>query len=194
MNFRIQVNSYSVNVNLIQKARMKHCYLRILNKDELQIRANRSFSLDDAKALVEKKSNWIEKHLRNLEQKECSTEHFYYLGKKENRSNVDDVDLFYKARALEIMPELVDKNALRMQLYPSALKFRKNKTRFGSCSAKNSISLNILLMKYPLEVIEYVVIHELAHIKHKNHSRKFWSLVEEYCPDYKRLDKMLKLF
>lgn len=194
MNFDIQVNSYSVTVNLVQKPRMKHCYLRILNKNELQIRANRSFGLDDAKALIAKKQNWIEKHLRNLEQKELSNEHFYYLGKKQETSNVDDVDLFYKARALEMMPQLVDKHAKRMQLFPSALKFRKNKTRFGSCSAKNSISLNILLMKYPLEVIEYVIIHELAHIKHKNHSRKFWGLVEEYCPDYKRLDKALKLF
>ncbi len=193
MDFKIEMNSCSVTVSLVQKARIKHCYLRILNKNELQIKANQFFGLDDAKALIEKKRNWIEKHLKRLEEKEDDT-HFYYLGEAFLKEQVENIDIFYKARALELLPNLVDKHAKRMQLFPSALKFRKNKTRFGSCSSKNSISLNILLMKFPLEVIEYVVIHELAHIKHKNHSKHFWGLVQEYCPNYKFLDKQLKLF
>ncbi len=193
MDFKIEVNSCSVTVNLVQKARMKHCYLRILNKNELQIKANRFFGLEDAKALIEKKRNWIEKHLKRLEDKDLES-HFYYLGKPLPKEQVENSDIFYKARALELLPNLVDKHANRMELFPTALKFRKNKTRFGSCSSKNSISLNILLMKYPLEVIEYVIIHELAHIKHKNHSKRFWGLVQEYCPNYKFLDNQLKLF
>ena len=81
-----------------------------------------------------------------------------------------------------------------MSLYPSNLKFRNNKGRWGSCSYKNSISLNINLMKFPLSVIEYVIIHELAHIKHKNHSKFFWDLVEVFCPKYKDEEVLLKSF
>jgi len=67
-----------------------------------------------------------------------------------------------------------------------------NKTRWGSCSAKNTISLNYYLAKLPESLIEYVVVHELAHIKEKNHSAKFWNLVEKYLPDVKKRRKLLR--
>ena len=69
---------------------------------------------------------------------------------------------------------------------------RNQKTRFGSCSYKNNINLNINLMNYDFDVIDYVLIHELCHTKVKNHSIKFWAEVEKYCPEYKNLRKKLK--
>lgn len=194
MKFEVKLNNRNLTVELINKKRMKHCYLTIKNSTSLQIRANSYFSKKDANKLIEKKEDWLIKNIIKLEQKERLRENNYFLGEVFTEYKDKELDDFYRTKSQELLPKMVEKNSQRMNLYPTALKFRKNKTRFGSCSSKNSISLNILLMKYPLEVIEYVVIHELAHIKHKNHSRLFWNLVEQYCPNYKQYDKMLKMF
>ena len=72
-----------------------------------------------------------------------------------------------------------------MNAVPSAVKISDAKTRWGSCSGKNSINLNWRLMLCPPEVRDYVIIHELAHITHKNHGTKFWLHVAEFAPGYK---------
>lgn len=69
---------------------------------------------------------------------------------------------------------------------------RGQRTRWGSCSSKANLSFNYKLMKYREEVIDYVIIHELCHLKEMNHSKRFWDLVEEFCPDFKSLKKELR--
>ena len=69
---------------------------------------------------------------------------------------------------------------------------KSQRTRFGSCSYQNNINLNISLMTYDFDVIDYVLIHELVHTKIKNHSSLFWAEVEKFCPDYRILRKKLK--
>lgn len=68
---------------------------------------------------------------------------------------------------------------------------RRQRTRWGSCSASGTISLNVCLLFLDPAVVHYLLIHELCHTRHMNHSRRFWSLVESYEPDYKRLDREL---
>ncbi len=69
---------------------------------------------------------------------------------------------------------------------PARISVRRQTSKWGSCTAKGSISLNILLVCLPRETCDYVLIHELAHLKELNHSRKFWKLVEQACPDFRR--------
>ena len=77
-------------------------------------------------------------------------------------------------------------------LAPEEYRIKKVKTSWGSCSSNKKISINQDLMMYSRHAIEYVVLHELCHLKHMNHSKKFWALVEKYMPDYKDAEKELK--
>jgi predicted metal-dependent hydrolase len=71
---------------------------------------------------------------------------------------------------------------------------RNNKTRWGSCSGKNSISLNIHLMRLPENLCDYVIVHELGHVVHKNHSKRYWDFLEQVLPGAKKLDKQLNQY
>jgi len=79
-------------------------------------------------------------------------------------------------------------------LFPTKVTITKAKRRWGSCSGKNRVSLSCFLVKLPYEVIDYVIVHELCHIKHKNHSKEFWEEVAKHCPEYKNLIASLRNF
>ena len=77
-------------------------------------------------------------------------------------------------------------------LYPSAITVKSYKARWGSCSSKGSINYNWQLVQAPPDVIDYVIVHELCHLAHHNHSPAFWQLVEHFIPDFKRHRQWLK--
>ena len=79
-----------------------------------------------------------------------------------------------------------------MGVTPMGVRISRAKKRFGSCSAENRISYSYRLMAYPEAVIDYVVVHELAHIRHKNHSADFYAFVARFLPDYKAREAILK--
>lgn len=102
------------------------------------------------------------------------------------------IEQFYKSEAQKIMPDIIQMYIEKMQLYPSRVSFRKAKRQWGSCSIKNTISFNYLMMKLPLDVIQYIVVHELAHIEHKHHQKAFWNLVALHMPEYKQYQQELQ--
>ena len=104
------------------------------------------------------------------------------------------VDNFYKEEAKQFVPLLVEKWSGQMALVPTNIRFRKTKRQWGSCSGKNILSFNTMMMKLPQDVIQYIIVHELAHIKHKHHQKSFWKLVETYIPDYKQHVTELKKY
>ncbi len=99
---------------------------------------------------------------------------------------------FYKKCAQEYLPQRVEYFAAVMGLEYKKLKFRKMKRRWGSCNSKKEITLNTQLMKVKKEFIDYVVVHELAHLVHMNHSREFHALVDFYLQNSKNLRKKLR--
>ncbi|MDA3900464.1 MAG: M48 family metallopeptidase [Spirochaetes bacterium] len=94
--------------------------------------------------------------------------------------------------ARKLLPLLVKELAAKYSFKYGSLSFRNQKTRWGSCSSNNNISLNIRLVLLPRELTEYVIIHELAHTVHKNHSPRFWNLVTQIIPDTKLKRQRLK--
>lgn len=78
-----------------------------------------------------------------------------------------------------------------LSLYPTSFKVKKYKARWGSCNSRGELSFNYLLKMVPPWVIDYVIIHELCHLKYMNHSANFWQLVASHCPDYKNAKNWL---
>ena len=196
MSFQIEINERLVTVQLEKKRNIKHVYLRVLNPNLIQIKTNIYYTLHDAKNLIEQKIDWISSSILKLEKKSVNEDEFLYLGvrKKLEDFKIKNLDTFYKKEILKYLPSLVDEYAKKMNLFPTSIKYRKNKRTWGSCNYKNGLNFNILLMKFPIEIMEYVIIHELAHIKYKNHSKDFWNLVYKYCPNYKEIEKEFKNF
>lgn len=194
MHFEIELNKKRITVHLENRKNMKHCYLRVLKPDLIQIRANKYFDIFDAKLLIENRVSWIEKSIENLNKKTINEDEFLLLGKREKLEdfNIKDLDKFYKDEIVKYITPMIEEYSQKMQLFPTSIKFRKNKRTWGSCNYKNGLNFNYLLMKYPLNIMEYIVVHELSHIKHKNHSKRFWDLVEEFCPNYKLIEREFK--
>lgn len=150
--------------------------------DELNVVVRAPYNTNDAliNDFVSKNSQWISKA---VERKKA------YL----SRVNITDNEVESLIRqAKDIIPKRVDYFSSIMNIYPTGIKITKAKKRFGSCNQKNSLCFSCFLMQYPLEAVDYVVVHELAHIRHHNHSAEFYSLIRRYMPDYKQREKLLK--
>lgn len=97
----------------------------------------------------------------------------------------------FRKLAKELLPPLVEYWASRMGVRPAGMRITSAKTRYGSCSGKGNLNFSLYLMGSPMEAIEYVVVHELCHLRHMNHSKAFWAEVAAYLPDYKERKKKL---
>ncbi len=134
--------------------------------------------IDEALASHE---NWIN---QNMERQNNKRERFERL----TEADIDNL----KTAARDILPKKVAYFAERMGIKYGRITITSAKTRFGSCSSDGDLSFSYRLMTYPNEAIDYVVVHELAHIKEMNHSPSFYSVIAEQLPDYKERKKLLK--
>lgn len=150
---------------------------------KVTIRAPRSMPKRNVLQFVESNKDWI---LRAQQKQAERAERGYHKTLTEEEIAV------LKEKARTYIPARVKYFSERMGLFPSAVKISSAATRFGSCSAKNSLNFSYRLMQYPAEAIDYVVVHELAHIKHLNHGKEFYALVGQYLPDYKKRIEILK--
>jgi predicted metal-dependent hydrolase len=99
--------------------------------------------------------------------------------------------LWLLSLAQEELLKALTKVANDSGLHFNRMQIRQQRTRWGSCSARGTISLNLCLLFQPAAVLHYLLVHELCHTRHMNHSRRFWELVESFEPDYRRLDREL---
>ena len=105
---------------------------------------------------------------------------------------IEGLKKFYQYNAIKVIDPIFDEWTHFTKLYPNKISYRFAKGRWGSCSHINNISINYKLLQFEKKCIEYVVLHELCHIKEKNHSAKFWNLVSLYMSDYKDVEKQLR--
>lgn len=104
----------------------------------------------------------------------------------------NELDRFLKSTAQRYLVPRVTQLAQKMSVKFNRVTLRQQKTRWGSCSSKQNLNFNWRLVHFPPQVIDYVIIHELAHLKEMNHSRAFWQLVKTYDPAYPQHEGWLK--
>ena len=176
------INYKNLEVYWIKKRGMKNVYLQIKDKT-VYIKSNYYFTKKQALNLLSLKINWIKKHLDENERK------WYFLGKV-----TDNPSKITKNHIETLMRGYIEHLKLKYELIPNKITYKYTKSIWGSCSYKNNISLNINLLQTPKDCIEYVVVHEMVHLKIKNHSSKFWKEVGKILPDYKQRRSLLKSY
>jgi len=178
MKGELRVENGELIKYIIKKKPIKHLYMEV-KEGFVEIRCNKFVEQEYIKKIILKHKESI---LKKLNKKH------YFLGK------VVEKEVDYKKETPKIVLPLVEKYSKVMGLFPSKVSFRFNKSRWGSCSSKNLIIFNYYLAKLPVELIEYVVVHELSHIKHKHHQKPFWDEVAKVLPDVKEKRKKLRKF
>ena len=148
---------------------------------EIIVRAPRFANKKHIEKFVESKQDWIEKTLIKQQKRAQNKKVF-------SQEEIENLYKFGEMYLKENLPLFAKKVGVR----PTGVKITSAKKRFGSCNARNSLCFSVYLFSYPKSAIEYVVVHELCHIKHHNHSKKFWAEVEKHLPDYKQREKLLK--
>lgn len=163
------------------KSDRKSIAIQIHENGNVIVRSPRSISKRTVDQFVESKKDWILKH-----QKKCAEHKTEKIRISETKRQV------YIDKARKIFLERVNYYALIMGISVGRIVIREQKTRWGSCSSKGNLNFNWKLILMPQEILDYVVVHELAHRFEMNHSPKFWNIVEGIMPDYKVRRKWLK--
>ena len=208
----IKIDDKYYNLVVIKKNN-KNTYIRVNEKQEIVVTTNYFTTKGSIKRLVLENEKAVKKMLSRKKKEAIKEEAFYYLGKKydiiivpiienveiENNkifvSSKGKLEKCLKEKIKEIFKERLDILYEKFEEkipYPK-LKIRNMKTRWGVCNKKdNSVTLNSKLIKEDIECLDYVIVHELSHFVHFNHSKEFWFLTEKYCKEYKRIRKKLR--
>ena len=210
MKLEIENMQYPV---VVERKKNKNTYIRVREDGTIYVTTNRFVSNSEIERLLNRNKKEIERMIEKRVKEQEKNKNFYYLGNVydiiivPSLENMDVVgDKIYVKNEKELLrfldrkrKELFSKHyeffyqQFEEKIPMPSLKIRAMKTRWGVCNKKsNTITLNANLIKYPIECLDYVIIHELSHLVHFNHSKDFWMLVEKYCPEYKRIRKLLK--
>lgn len=141
----------------------------------VKVRVPRKMTDEQISEVIEKYSEWIDKKLAQAVNRR---DIFCDNGER------DTLELISTAK--NYIPERVRYWSGVMELFPSGVKITRAKTRYGSCSPTNSLCFSCYCMRLKKHEIDYIIVHELAHIKEKNHSNRFYSIIEKYLPDYRQ--------
>lgn len=165
----------------VVRTNRKTLAVEVTRELEVVVRAPFYVSQSQIEQFVNAHKKWIERAKQRVSERQ----------KNFTQPTAEEIACLKKEAREYVLPKVCEFGKM-MGLEPSAVKITSARTRFGSCSAKNSICFSCLLMRYPQEAVDYVIVHELAHIKHKNHGKQFYRLIEKYMPDYRERNRLLK--
>ena len=154
-------------------SRIKNVYIHIKN-GEVIVKAPRRVSKKEIDKIVNSKEEWIKKTLAKTKIK------------------IEKEKLYTDEKFKSIVQDTANELIRETGLVPNKVRIRDIKYAWGSCSANKNVTISYKLIYYSKEAIKYVILHELCHIKHMNHSKDFWSLVVTYMPNYKEIKNEFK--
>ena len=213
MIVRINDNDYPVVIE--RKKGQKNTYLRVKEDLKIYVTTNRLTPEFEIKRIISENQKSILRMINKMEKRVETNSKFMYLGKVYDviytsmkgislgeekvfiNKEIDDeeIEKWYRKEATKLFKEHLDEcyNKFTRKIpYPS-LTIRKMTTRWGVCNTRDKrVTLNLELMKKPIYCLDYVIMHELSHLIHANHSSDFWALVEENCSYFKQAKKILK--
>lgn len=208
---KYNVDDYECNV-VIQKKNNKNTYIRVKENNEILVTTNYFVTKNEILKLLKDNELFILKSLKRLEKKQEREDKFLLLGNEYNiilipnnkieivgnniyTPDLKKLDNWLKKQMKELFSKRLDYyyNLFEENIpYPN-LRIRKMKTRWGVCNKKlETVTLNSELIKYDITKLDYVIVHELSHFIHFNHSKEFWLLVSKYCPNYKKIRKEMR--
>ena len=165
------------------RSRRKTLSMRIRD-GRIEIRAPLRTTDAEIRQFLEKHRQWLDKHIRQareLEQAKAGV-------RKLTKAEIEDL----KKQARKVIPERAAYYAPLIGVTYNRIAIRCQKTRWGSCSSKGNLNFNCLLMLTPAGVIDSIVVHELCHRKHMNHSARFYAEIEKILPEYRQHQKWLR--
>lgn len=171
---KIEYNSQVIMYEVI-RAKIKNMYIYVKN-GKVIVKAPIMLKNEDIEEFINKKSKWIYQKIKEEQER----------SKIEEKIEKEDIE-----RLEKIVKNSIEKYSQILKQYPNKVRIKEIKYAWGSCSSNKNISINKKLAKKDEKIIEYVVLHEMCHLKYMNHSKEFWNLVEEYMPKYKEYRKML---
>lgn len=176
-----KVHIKNVGEVLLQRSRRaKHICLSVRPFKGVRIAVPYGVSFQSALAVAHDKAQWLEKHIRRMARIEAAAVHF------------NTPSELNRHQARKILVQRLEQVAAFHGFVYNKVFVRNQKTRWGSCSARNNISLNVNLVRLPAELMDYVILHELVHTRIKNHSRQFWVELGKYVAAPKTVDKQLR--
>lgn len=211
-----------VEINKLVRSKRKTLALIVETDGTLTVRAPQRMKDDDIRRFIEEKKDWIKRKQAKAREdtlplrRYVDGETFWYLGEKVPLRIVPDCKpalvldgsfkltrsaqpkaesvfiTWYRKQARKVLSERVEFFARQHGMKAGKIRISSARTRWGSCSSKKTLSFTWRLVMAPKEVIDYVVVHELCHLKEMNHSKAFWAQVEAILPDYKSRRKWLK--
>lgn len=208
----INIDNVEYKVEIKKKITTKNTYIRVKKDLIISVTTNLFVSNNMVLKTIRNNISSIKKMIEKENKKQEYNNCFYYLGKKYDVcyqeingiifeddkvyfSNEFNLNKWYMSEAKKVFVERLKclSNTFSYSIPSSKLTIRKMKTRWGVCNTKdNRITLNLELIKKDIECIDYVIIHELSHYIERNHSKAFWDVVLENCPNYKNIRKKMK--
>ncbi|MEG1931202.1 MAG: SprT family zinc-dependent metalloprotease [Anaerovorax sp.] len=166
------------------RSKRKTLSMSITKNLQVLVRAPLSVKKAQIDAFVNSHGDWIEKHKALMHKRQQA--------RPDNNLSEEDI-IKLKREAKKVIPERVGYYSQIMDVVPTGVKITSAATRWGSCSGTNRLCFSYRLLLYPREAMDYIVVHELAHIRVKDHSKRFYEEVEKYMPDYRERANLLNM-
>ena len=185
----LTIDNETYNLEIVKKSTTKNIYIRVKDDLTIYVTCNTLTSNKKVMSVVEENYDSIRKMLKKVKEKIKFNSEFYYLGKKYDIIYTEFCDFKLGENKVFIKRDF-DLDKWKKKPHPK-LRLRKMTTRWGVCNVKTHvITLNTELITKDIGCLDYVIYHELSHLIEANHSKKFWAIVEENCPDYKKWRKL----